>query len=103
MEFMQKIPLKIFQVIPSSLLAIIFAIVIEFAIVRPMGDKTQTIRDVSEFTSDTAFPIPFFIDHKSTDYDFSNLGSSESIIKICVQGFLLCLVGSIESLMTSEA
>lgn len=64
MEFLPKIPLKIFKVIPSSLLAIISAIVLEFAVVRNMGARTATIRDVSEFTLDTAFPIPFFI---STD------------------------------------
>jgi hypothetical protein len=49
------------QVIPSSLLAIVSAIVLEFAVVRNVGSRTATIRDVSEFTLDTAFPIPFFI------------------------------------------
>lgn len=68
MEFLPKIPLKIFKVIPSSLLAIISAIVLEFAVVRSMGARTATIRDVSEFTLDTAFPIPFFISTDAVSY-----------------------------------
>ena len=68
MEFLPKIPLKIFKVIPSSLLAIISAIVLEFAVVRNMGARTATIRDVSEFTLDTAFPIPFFISTDAVSY-----------------------------------
>jgi len=102
MEFLPKVPLKIFKVVPSSLMAIIFAILIEFAIVRPMGHRTDVIRDVSEFTSDTAFPIPFFVSTDAVSYDLSDITSGASIRKIGVQGLLLCLVGSIESLMTSE-
>lgn len=103
MEFLPKIPLKILKVIPSSLVAIIVAITMEFAIVRPTGSRTDTIRDVSEFTSDTAFPIPFFVDHRSTDYDLNVITKdSDAILDVCIQGFLLALVGSIESLMTSE-
>jgi len=63
MEFLPKIPLKIFKLIPSSLVAILMAVLIEFAIVRPTGSRTDTIRDVSEFTSETALPIPFFRGH----------------------------------------
>ncbi|CAJ1438663.1 unnamed protein product [Effrenium voratum] len=103
MEFLPKIPLKVFKVIPSSLLAIITAIVIEFAIVRNTGSRTDTIRDVSEFTVETAFPIPFFV---STDdavsYELGNILTGSGISQIIVQGIFLCLVGSIESLMTAE-
>eukprot|EP00913_Durusdinium_trenchii_P021460 g20168.t1 len=95
MELVPKLPFKIFKVIPSSLLAIISAIVIEFALVRNTGSRTATIRDVSEFTLDTAFPIPFFV-------------STEASVRVCVghvrppEGIFLCMVGSIESLMTAE-
>jgi len=102
MEFLPKIPLKIFKVIPSSLLAIISAIVLEFAVVRNMGARTATIRDVSEFTLDTAFPIPFFISTDAVSYNLSSILTGDGISKIVIQGIFLCLVGSIESLMTAE-
>lgn len=102
MEFLPKIPLKIFKVVPSSLLAIISAIVIEFAIVRSSGSRTSTIRDVSEFTLDTAFPIPFFVSTDAVSYDLAPILTGEGISKIVIQGIFLCLVGSIESLMTAE-
>mmetsp|Transcript_40213 Transcript_40213/g.65017 ORF Transcript_40213/g.65017 Transcript_40213/m.65017 type:complete len:652 (+) Transcript_40213:117-2072(+) len=100
MEFLPKIPLKIFKVIPSSLIAILVAVLIEFAAVRPLGSKTDTIGDVSKFTSETAFPVPFFL--PSQGYDLNNIMSWKSVRAIAVQGFLLCTVKTIESLMTSE-
>merc|ERR1719215_2132192 len=102
MEFAPKIPLKVFKVIPSSLLAILSAVTLEFALVRPVGHRTDVIRDVSEFTPATAFPIPFFVKTKEVNYDLSSLGTDDGLAKIAIQGLLLCLVGSIESLMTSE-
>ncbi|CAK9059188.1 unnamed protein product [Durusdinium trenchii] len=102
MELVPKLPFKIFKVIPSSLLAIISAIVIEFALVRNTGSRTATIRDVSEFTLDTAFPIPFFVSTEAVSYDLSSLLTGDGISKIIVQGIFLCMVGSIESLMTAE-
>merc|ERR1719161_2089256 len=78
MEFCPKIPLKFkikdkeikpFSLIPSSLLAIISAIVLEFAVVRPaIGIETLTIEKASKFTSDTAFPIPWFVEHPANTY-----------------------------------
>lgn len=103
MEFLPKVPLQIFKIIPSSLMAILVSILIEFAIVRPLGWRTDTIGDVSEFTSETAFPIPFFVNHPSTGYNLHGIIESwTSLQNILVQGILLCVVGSIESLMTSE-
>jgi len=102
MEFLPKVPLKVFKVIPSSLLAIITAIVLEFAVARPIGHRTDVIGDVSEFTSDTSFPVPFFVKTNAADYDLGKIGTSEGIQKIIIQGILLCAVGCIESLMTAE-
>eukprot|EP00440_Ansanella_granifera_P034136 gb/GFBE01037031.1/.p1 GENE.gb/GFBE01037031.1/~~gb/GFBE01037031.1/.p1 ORF type:complete len:644 (+),score=158.38 gb/GFBE01037031.1/:1-1932(+) len=103
MEFLPKVPLNVFKVIPSSLVAILLAVALEFAVVRPSGAKTATIGDVSEFTAETAFPIPFFVDHPSTGYNLAAIvGSWTAVKNIVVQGFLLCVVGAIESLMTSE-
>jgi len=101
MEFLPKLPLKIFKLIPSSLVAIIVAIVMEFAIVRPGGWRTDTIGDVSEFTAETRFPKPFFLDGQG--YDMSLITQDwAAFAEICKNGLLLCIVGSIESLMTSE-
>jgi len=123
MEFVPKLPFKILKVIPSSLLAIVVACIIEFAIVRPAGlvdrpfdaakpclDRldngrcrgTMTIKDVSEFTSETRFPIPFFVPHGSIRYDIAATQTSDALLKIFIQGILLTLVGSIESLLTAE-
>jgi SulP family sulfate permease len=105
MEYLPKIPLKIFKLIPSSLVAILLAVLMEFVIVRPLGSRTDTIRDVSEFTSETSIPVPFFVQncYFCADYDLSKIFASwDSVKDIGVQGLLLCIVGSIESLMTSE-
>lgn len=102
MEFLPKIPLKMFKVVPSSLLAIVSAILIEFVVVRNLGSRTNTIRDVSEFTMDTAFPTPFFLKTNAVNYDLDPIVTGEGLKKIVVQGLLLCIVGSIESLMTAE-
>lgn len=102
MEFLPKLPFRLFKVVPSSLLAILAAVVIEFGIARPLGHRTNTIGDVSEFTSETAFPAPFFLKTPAAQYDLRPIITAEGIQKILVQGLLLSLVGSIESLMTSE-
>jgi len=103
MEFLPQVPLKLFKVVPSSLMAIISAVILEFLVVRVIaGSRTNTIKDLSEFTPDTAFPIPFFIKTKAVSYELDNILEGDGIMKIIIQGFLLCTVGTIESLMTSE-
>jgi len=62
----------------------------------------MTIKDVSEFTAETRFPIPFFVDYKSISYDLKATQNGDALLKIFIQGILLTLVGSIESLLTSE-
>jgi SulP family sulfate permease len=97
MEFFPKIPLRNFKIVPSSLMGIIFSIVLEFAVVRPTGSRTNTIRDVSEFSADTAFPSVWF-----TNFSLDTIFTANGMNTIINQGVLLCIVGSIESLMTSE-
>ncbi|XP_065176004.1 putative sulfate transporter YbaR [Sycon ciliatum] len=117
MEFVPKIPHKAAKFVPSSLLAILAAIFLEFVVVRNAGSKTDTIGDVAPFSKDTAFPIPFFIDKSrypsngtlnadnSTvlgplKYDFDNLEGKAG--QIVLQAFFLAIVGLIESLLTQE-
>ena len=85
--------------LPSSMISIIVSILLEFFLVRPLGYRTDTIGDKQEFTVRDALPRPFFLD---TDYDMSAYSADGAISQIITQGVLLCAVGCIESLMTSE-
>ena len=117
MEFVPKIPHKAAKFVPSPLLAILVAVLIEFAIVRQAGSRTDTIGDVAPFSKDTAFPIPFFIDNSRypapegsgmgnmtvlgpKKFDFDNLKGKGG--QILLGAFLLAVVGLIESLLTQE-
>ena len=117
MEFVPKIPkptdphkkplpLKVLAYIgivllelPSSMLSILFAIAIEFALVRPLGFRTDTIGDKEKFVARDALPIPFFVDDQ---YDMGAYAAPGAIGQIITQGILLCTVGCIESLMTAQ-
>jgi SulP family sulfate permease len=57
---------------------------------------------VSEFTPETALPIPFFLDHSCCDYDMTKLNNEDAWGKIVIQAVLLTLVGTFESLLTAE-
>ena len=43
--------------LPSSLLSIVAALLIEMLVVRPLGYRTETIGDINEFTSADALPV----------------------------------------------
>jgi len=96
MEFLPKLPCRAAKLLPSSLLAIISSCIIEFAIVRPIGGKTNVIGDVQEFT--LTYPYPFFL---NSDYDMSLIGA-EDIGKILLQGLLLAVAGIVQGLLTTE-
>ena len=81
------------------MLSIIASILLEFALIRPLGFKTDTIGDKEKFTARDALPRPFFLDDF---YDMNKYGDDGAIGKVIVQGILLCAVGCIESLMTAE-
>jgi len=96
MEFVPKVPFKVAKLLPSSLLAIISSIVIEFCIVRPIGARTDVIGDVQEFT--LTYPYPFFL---NSDYDM-NLINVDDTGKIVQQGVLLAIAGIVQGLLTTE-
>lgn len=85
--------------IPSSLLAIVAAIALEFCLVRPLGHHTNTIGDLEGLTAADALPRPFFLDER---YDLAALQASGAWGRVLLQAVLLCAVGCIESLMTAE-
>lgn len=99
MEFTPKMPCRFSNLIPSSLLALVVGAVVEFALVRPLGARTDTIGDVAEFTPENALPTPFMID---AQYDLTKLQAEGIPTRIFLLSVLLCAVGSIESLLTAE-
>lgn len=98
MEFLPKLPWSAAKLVPSSLVAIVVASLFELFI-RTRGFSTDTIGDVAQFTADSRFPVPFFLD---TQYDLSVLRSPGASFTIIKQAIMLCAVGVVESLMTTE-
>ena len=126
MEFIPKLPFKGATLLPSSLLAILSAIFIEYAIVRNVGGRTDVIGDVTPFdltypvplrahasrTLFLSFPrvmnarpratqVPFFVDTSFASYDLS-LITADKAGQIVVQGLFLALAGVIQGLMTVQ-
>jgi len=98
MEGLPRIPHKFFKAVPSSLVAIITSIVVEFSIMRPLGGRTETIGDVAPFTMDSAFPMPFFVDPQ---FDMGKLElSMEVIVDAVWLAVMLSLISGLETLMT---
>jgi len=104
MEFAPKLGnrIPIFKVLPSALLAILFCVFIEYCIVRPIsGKESDTIGDVAKFSKEKAFPRPFWKNpmFHYEDKEYFDL-NKKAWIKIFYQGFMLAMVGTIESLLT---
>jgi len=96
MEFVPKLPCKVAKLLPSSLLAIISSVFVEFVITRNVGGRTDVIGDVQEFT--LTYPYPFFL-HE--DYNMNLIGP-EDTGKIFLQGILLAIAGIVQGLLTTE-
>ena len=100
MDKFGKIPIKICKKIPPSLVALIVCIVLEFAIVRPLGPRTFTIGDIATISSENAFPKPFFI---NPIYNVSQEVNVPGVAgKIISQGLSLAALAIMETLMTME-
>ena len=126
MELVPKIPYKAAKLIPSSLLAILVAILLEYAIVRnipceeavhaeahrllasssnssePHSGKcsTQVIGDVTPFTFTT--PYPFFLNEDYLSADGTYAVTADQAGTIIIQGLLLAIAGVVQGLMTTE-
>jgi len=123
MEFVPKIPYWWVKLLPSSLLAILVSILIEYAIVRNLtgctdagGDhrrlasasnatsssdacKTEVIGDVTPFSF--TYPEPFiFNDEYKVNGTYAISGSDTG--QVIVQGALLAIAGVVQGLMTTE-
>ena len=76
----------------------LLVVAIEFLIVRNCGTYTLTLKDVAAFSSDNAYPRPFFINDL---YDMS-LYNDESTGRIILNGIILALLAVIENTMCQE-
>eukprot|EP00922_Rhytidocystis_sp_ex-Travisia-forbesii_P057335 GHVS01084937.1.p1 GENE.GHVS01084937.1~~GHVS01084937.1.p1 ORF type:complete len:825 (+),score=121.16 GHVS01084937.1:350-2824(+) len=114
MELWQKVP-KIGRVIPASLLAMVFAVCIEFAMIRNIPNpsaypgssspyfRTKTIGDVSSFTKEPAFPQLFFLNNNYSMAELSSeLATWTGWQALLSQAVALAAVGILEELMTIE-
>ena len=66
MEFVPKLPFKGATLLPSSLLAILSAIFIEYAIVRNVGGRTDVIGDVTPFEFTYPVTLRVHVSHTHT-------------------------------------
>mmetsp|Transcript_468 Transcript_468/g.1305 ORF Transcript_468/g.1305 Transcript_468/m.1305 type:complete len:597 (-) Transcript_468:69-1859(-) len=96
MEFVPKIPCKAAKLLPSSLLSIVACVLIEFALVRNVGGRTDVIGDVQKFT--LTYPYPFFL-HQDYDMGLLTIGRLPTIL---LQGGLLAIAGIVQGLLTTE-
>lgn len=83
---------------PSSLVAILFIVFLEFAIIRPSGFGTMTLGDVSPFSAETAFPCPFWL-----RFDMSIISNDpEAAAKMVKMSFSIAAMSLMETIMTKE-
>lgn len=86
------------KIIPSALVCMVFIVFLEFAVVRNLGYSTLTLKDVAPFSSDNAYPRPFFINNF---YDMSAF-NSESANRIIVHAIMIACMSVLETTMTKE-
>lgn len=96
MEALPKLPSAVSSWLPSSLVAILLAVALEFAVVRPVGGRTDTIGDTEKFHF--SYPYPFFL---HDDYDMGVLQLSD-VPYILLHGGLLATAGTMQGLLTCE-
>jgi len=85
---------RLTKAFPSALAGILSPTIVEWALVRPIGHKTNVIEDVSSVEG--SFPIPVWFD---SQYNMPSL-SFDLLGKIWVTSVLIACIGMLESLMT---
>ena len=80
--------------VPSSLVAIVLATTLEWAVVRPLGARTQVVSDFASVRG--TLPVPVWFDD---EYSMPPLNSKtlETVLPVST---VMALVGVLESLMT---
>jgi len=95
--FFPKIPV-VGKMIPASLAAIIITTILEWALVRPIGYETNTVKDLQDVRGD--FPIPVWTDSRYTDLMPPLNGETFGII--FPVAITAGAIGLLESLLTLE-
>ena len=89
---------KLTKAIPASLAAIIMTTILEWALVRPIGYQTNTVKDLASVAG--AFPLPIW-----ADSEYSKLIppiNGETIATILPVAITAAAIGLLESLLTLE-
>lgn len=89
---------RLTKAIPASLAAIIMTTILEWALVRPIGYKTNTVMDLA--TVKGAFPVPVFLDERY-DTIMPPLNTKTFGIVLPVAVTAAC-IGLLESLLTLQ-
>merc|ERR1719174_1311217 len=89
---------KISKEVPASLAGIIVSTIFEWAIIRPCGYKTNTVKDLASVNG--SFPIPIWFD-KSYKHKMPKLNGS-TLKTIIPVGITAAAIGLLESLLTLE-
>jgi len=85
---------RLTKAFPSALAGILSPTIVEWALVRPLGFKTNVIEDVSSVAG--TFPIPVWFD---SDYDMP-APSANVLGKVWVTAVLVACIGLLEAQMT---
>ncbi len=89
---------KLTSAIPASLAAIIVTTILEWALVRPVGYSTNTVKDLASVQG--AFPVPVWVDSKYSDLMPPLNG--ETFLTILPVSLTAAAIGLLESLLTLE-
>lgn len=93
-----KLKYKCVKIIPSALICMALIVFLEFAVVRNLGYSTLTLKDIAPFSSDNAYPRPFFA---NSFYDMGAF-NSESANRIILHAITLACMSVLETTMTKE-
>lgn len=102
-EILPRIPPSIMRVIPSTLIAVIVATVVEHSLLRPNGIETPVLKDLVELEHKHALPIPFFLEVGGVNYAWENLKSWSCIRRVLMQTLKLVFIAILEIRMAAEA
>jgi len=93
---------KLTKAIPASLASIIATTVIEWAFIRPIGYKTNTVEDLASVAGN--FPFPVWVDGRDgTDYkDIMPPLNGDTFITVLPVAITAAAIGLLESLLTLE-
>jgi len=89
---------RLTKAIPASLAAIIVTTIVEWGFIRPIGYRTNTVKDLQDVQGE--FPVPVWVDERYTDLMPPING--ETIGIIFPVAITVACIGLLESLLTLE-